>query len=346
MGVLKHESAISALKQAVVLDLSDINKQAAKLRMRAEAKAAEIIAKAETDARQMVQDAKEAFERGQQEGFEDGQSRGMQAGMKQGYDQGLQQGYDEAFQQKFESLQQVQTAWADVIHQWDAYRTRMEVESSEAVTEFALKLAERLVHRVIEVDHTVIVDQVANAFSYILRPMDVAVQINPDDKPILEEAIPNLMGEFRNLKHIELVENKDVTRGGCVVVYGRGEVDAQIETQIERVIDMILPEEPIGAFDNSGVSEMETEQAAPSPDESLQAAMPTEMTEVSDVSNISGIVENHITPEELVMPDLSEDTVYLNEQMMAQSEDLDADHQEQPVVEPVEDESATDPLQG
>ncbi|QQE11190.1 hypothetical protein JD969_17080 [Planctomycetota bacterium] len=263
MGVLKNESALSALKQAVVLDLSDINKQAAKLRMRAEAKAAEIIAKAEADARQLVQDAKSAFERGQQEGFDEGHARGLQGGMKQGYDQGLKQGYDEAFQQQFDSLQQIQTAWSDVIQQWEGYRTRMEVESSEAVTEFALKLAERLVHRVIEVDHTVIVDQVANALSYILRPMDVSIQINSDDRPMLDEALPELMNEFRHLKHIELIENKDITRGGCIVVYGRGEIDGQIETQLERVIDMILPEDPIGEFDNSGVvGEVDAVEAA------------------------------------------------------------------------------------
>ena len=249
MGVLKNKSALSAMKEAVVLDLGDIGMQAAKMRMQAETKAAKIVTEAEVKAKVLVENA-------HNQGYEEGLRKGLQQGEQRGYEEGLQKGYEEAFNSKIESLQQVQVAWGEVMSQWEDYRNRMEVDSSEAVMEFTLKLAERLVHRVIEVDHTVIVDQVANALSYILKPLDVTVQINADDRQILEEAIPELMAEFRHLKHIELVEGKDISRGGCLVQYGRGEIDAQIETQLERVIDMILPEGPIGGVDNSEVSEI------------------------------------------------------------------------------------------
>ncbi|WP_432799455.1 FliH/SctL family protein [Poriferisphaera sp. WC338] len=235
MAILKNNSAMSAMKEAVVLDLGDIGRQAAKLRVQAEGRAAEILSDAQREAQTLVAGAHEI-----------GLQQGKEEGHAEGYPVGLQQGKQEALQLELEKLSQLQTAWADVVGQWDGARSQMEAEARESILEFTLKLAERLVHRVIEVDHTVVVDQVANALSNILRPYDVSVQINPEDRPMLEEALPELMNEFRHLTHVELVDNVEITRGGCTVAYGRGEIDGQIETQLERIIDMILPEEVPG----------------------------------------------------------------------------------------------------
>src|SRR5690606_18935682 len=156
--------------------------------------------------------------------------------------------------------------------QLDGQRRDLEREAKQMVIEFALKVAEKLVHRVIEVDPSVVTDQVAGALAHVLRPLEVIVRLNPEDQPILQEALPDLMDEFQRLEHVKLVEDAEVTRGGCVVTYGEGEIDATIETQIRRVIDLILPDGPTpsepavdvvsGAADVTGI----TEEDEPLPD--------------------------------------------------------------------------------
>lgn len=217
-------------KDAIVLDLGDLGRQAARLRSAAEAKAAQIVSEAEQKAAHLVEGA-------EQRGFE----HGRQAGHEQGLAEGREQGRAEALAAASEELSRIQQAWSDVAGQLDGHRREMDREARQAVLDFALKLSERVVHRVIEVDPTVVVDQVAGALGHVMRPLDVVVRINPQDKPLLEKALPELMSEFRHFEHIHLVDDENVSCGGCTVSYGEGEIDATLEVQMQRIIDLILP---------------------------------------------------------------------------------------------------------
>ncbi len=230
MSVIKAQNSPRFTKDAVVLDLGDLGRQAARLRMVAEDKAGQIITEAEKKAKELVSGAEKI-------GFE----RGREAGYGQGIEAGRVQGRQEALEEAREQLAQLHAAWSDVAGQWDAQTRGMAVEARQVVIEFALKLAERLVHRVIEVDPTVVVDQVAGALALVLRPMDVSVRVNPSELSVLSEALPQLMAEFDHLEHIHLAEDPRVSPGGCIVSYGQGQIDATIEKQIQRVVDLILP---------------------------------------------------------------------------------------------------------
>ncbi len=236
MPLIKATQHSSFPRDAIVLDLSDLSRQAAKLRSAAEVKASRIVADAEREAAALIEGA-------EARGFEQGQVEGFARGVEQGREQGRQ----EALAAASEGLGQLQQAWFDVARQLDGQRRELEREARQMVIEFALKVAEKLVHRVIEVDPTVIVDQVGAALANVLRPLEVIVRVHPDDKPLLEEALPDLMAEFQRLEHVKLTDDVEITRGGCVVTYGEGEVDGTVETQIRRVIDLILPDGPSSA---------------------------------------------------------------------------------------------------
>lgn len=230
MSVIKAHNTVRFTKDAVVLDLGDLGRQAARLRMVAEDKAGQIITQAEKKAKELIAGAEKI-------GFE----RGQQAGYERGLEEGRHRGRQEALEESREQFAQLQAAWSDVAGQWDAQTKGMAVEAREVVIEFALKLAERLVHRVIEVDPTVVVDQVAGALALVLRPMDVSVRVHPSELLVISEALPQLMAEFDHLEHIHLTEDAQVGPGGCIVSYGQGQIDATIEKQIQRVVDLILP---------------------------------------------------------------------------------------------------------
>ena len=73
----------------------------------------------------------------------------------------------------------------------------------------------------------------------MLRPTDVTVSINPADRAALEEAMPRLAAGLPNLTHVRLVDDLGVTRGGCVISYGHGRIDATIETQFDRLVELL-----------------------------------------------------------------------------------------------------------
>lgn len=233
MPLLKSDIQRAAMKEAVVLDLGDLGRQAARLRLQAEGRAESIVAAAEVEARRIKEAAAS-------KGFD----QGLAAGHAEGLARGREEGKAEALSAVSEKVALIQTAWSEAAREWDEHRKLLDRESRQAVLTFAIKMAECLVHRRIATDPTVVLDQVREALSHVLQPYDVSVSVHPDDRPLLEEAMPRLVAEFVQVQHITLVENQQVAPGGCVVSYGQGRIDATIDTQINRIVEMLLPAAP------------------------------------------------------------------------------------------------------
>lgn len=252
MPVLKQYQNTPAMREAIVLDLGDIGAQAARIRASAEAKAARIIAEAQAKSESL---ADQLHDEARKQGYADG--------LEQGISEGHEQGRAQALAEAAEQLRQLTAAWSQVASDWESQRIDMEREARQAVIEFALSAAEKIVHRVIEVDESVVVDQAAQALSMVLSSHDANVRIHPVDRPMLEDALPQLLKELSNLKHISLVEDEAITPGGCVVTFGQGRIDATIERQLQRLIDLILPEPPEIQDDEQPAAETKADTVPP-----------------------------------------------------------------------------------
>lgn len=231
MPILKRQQATPALKDAIVLDLGDVAKQAERIRQQARDQADRMVQEAEQRAHELVEGAEAK-----------GREQGYAAGYEQGLAEGRSQGHAEALEQRKAQLEQFEANWSQALSQWDQQRQAQELEARRGVVELALKVAEKLVHRVVEVDETVVADQLAGALSHVLRALDVSVRVHPEDRPVLEEALPKLTSELSHINHIELIDDETLDRGGCAISFGQGEVDASLETQLQRIVRAMLPD--------------------------------------------------------------------------------------------------------
>ena len=213
------------------MDMGDLRRQAAHLLTRARQEGRQIVEQATHERDNIRAQAHE-------EAFEQGRVEGLDAGLAQG----RQQGRNEAFEQQSQQLQTLETEWCDAVQGWQDQRDQMEREAQQQVVEFAVLFASKLVHRVIEVDENVIADQVAAALEQVMRPFEVTVAIHPDDRSVVERALPDLIARIGGLEQARITDDPAVGRGGCVVRYGEGSIDATIDKQIQRIVELILPE--------------------------------------------------------------------------------------------------------
>ena len=233
MVIIKSEHATTLLKDAIVMDLGDVARQARAIRESAEAKANNLIQEAQAQVESLRRTAHdESAAKGYQEGFD--------KGLEEGRQQGHQAGHQEAVKVAGEALNRIQQAWTDAMQQWDASRQDIERELRRTVVTFAICFAQKIVHRAIEVNPDVVVDQLTEVLSHVLRPMDVVVRVCHEDRAVLEEAMPRLLSDFSLVNHIDLVEDESVSRGGCVVSYGQGQIDASMETQLKRLTELMM----------------------------------------------------------------------------------------------------------
>lgn len=245
MAVIKHQHAAPLLREAIVLDLGDVGRQAARMVAAAEDKARRIVNDSQARANTLMEGAEQ---RGHQQGYEQGLAQGLSDGLAQG----TKQGHDEAHAQASTRLAQLQKNWLTGLTSWEAKQQQFARESRDAAMELALRLTEKIVHRVIEVDPSVVVDQVASALAHVMESAQVIIHICPQDRSLVEESLPQLLAEFSHLTAARLVEDVSITPGGCVVNCGRGSIDGTLETQLSRVVDLIFPQQDEPSQDAAG----------------------------------------------------------------------------------------------
>jgi flagellar biosynthesis/type III secretory pathway protein FliH len=65
--------------------------------------------------------------------------------------------------------------------------------------------------------------------------------INPAQRETLNRELPNLQLGWPNVKHIELTDDPAVAVGGVKITTRHGELDAQIDVQLDRVMADLMP---------------------------------------------------------------------------------------------------------
>ena len=63
----------------------------------------------------------------------------------------------------------------------------------------------------------------------------VTFNVNPDDYDYVEKLRPNLFRNCKEIKSIVVTSDPSVSRGGCLLETPRGNIDATIESKLEKI---------------------------------------------------------------------------------------------------------------
>ncbi len=61
------------------------------------------------------------------------------------------------------------------------------------------------------------------------------LRVNPEDCDYVEELRPEFFAAVKELKALTVTSDPSITRGGCLLESPYGDVDARIETQLEKI---------------------------------------------------------------------------------------------------------------
>lgn len=215
----------------MVLDMSDLGRQAQRLLENARAQANQIIEDAKLKAQSLVDGADER-----------GHARGFERGLIEGREQGKREAYEQALAQWLQQLEQVSASITAAIQDWEQRRDQVMHQATEDVIAFAIEVARRVTHRVIHSDPTVVREQVAAALKLVSRPTAIEIVVHPDQRQLLDKLLPQLIESIASCKHASIREDGTMLAGGCVINTAGGRVDASIETQLTRIAELLMPE--------------------------------------------------------------------------------------------------------
>jgi flagellar assembly protein FliH len=156
----------------------------------------------------------------------------------EGYESGRRAASVEAqerFAPAFEAL-------TEALAQVREMRARVADEVERHAVELGLQVAEKAIAGALETDPARVVDVVRGALRCLVERERVVILVNPEDLEAVRNAADDLVRALGGIEHWEVQEERRVQRGGAMVRSASGEIDARIETKLERAREVLTAE--------------------------------------------------------------------------------------------------------
>ncbi len=227
MGLIKSQNAPATLTP---FSMADIEAAAKRILLRAQTQAEQLLTQAQVESREMK-------ERAFAEGFTDGRL----AGISQGTKDGAAAGHTAAVEEQRANLTKLLAALTGSIQSLDQSRMKLESDGLAEVVKLAVAIARRVTKQQGVIDAGVLQTNLSEAMKLVVHAADVRVAVNPSQKATLADVLPRLQLQWPNLEHVELIEDAALAPGGCRVFTSQGHIDADLDTQLDRIVSELLP---------------------------------------------------------------------------------------------------------
>ena len=241
MPVMKAQQYCPGRESAIVMDLSDLEREAG-----------QIVAHARAEAVRLMTEGRAAAERESHRIREAARDAGFKEGLEAGKVQGKQEGHDEAVAAVTVQLKDLTARWSQSLELLHQHMPTHIADTRTDIVKLALKIAERNTHQTALLNRQIAPAILEEALGMVAAARLVNVHANPIEIESLNKYLPDLLAKLRSIEQVKINADASITPGGSILRFGSGEVDARLETQIKRVADELL-------------ADQETDVAAPAP---------------------------------------------------------------------------------
>lgn len=171
------------------------------------------------------------------------QQEGYRSGFQTGYQDGLRTGQHEIEQER-EAFLADMAAFVARIQQ--AHQKLWE-EAEPQILAFVLEIAQKVVKDDAQVNRQVALSTVRNALRRISAAgtdaHSIRIRVHLDDLQTVRASREDLMTLVDGIRGLEIIEDRRVTAGGCIIETPGSNIDARIETQFDELASLVEEEE-------------------------------------------------------------------------------------------------------
>ncbi len=228
MAVIKAENPIAS--QLGAFSMPDIEKQARAILTSARMRAERLLIEAQ-------QEAEDLKRRAHAEALVEGQK----AGLLKGLEEGRRIGTDQALHEHRQELASVIAALTLAAQEINQSRLLLEVEGKQAVVDLAIAIAGKVTRRLGTLDPQVLLANVDDALRLVVSSVDVRIAVHPSQKSMLAEVLPRISAKWPKFDHLDLIADGTLAPGGCRVFSGGGQIDGDLQLQLDRIAEELIP---------------------------------------------------------------------------------------------------------
>jgi len=171
------------------------------------------------------------------------EDKARQKGYKAGYQQGDQDGRHDAEQTVKQQALAEKTVYqediATFIAHIEAERQRAWDAMEPQIMSMVFDLAKHVIKQEIEVSREVALSVVRNALRRVADAGTLRIRVNAEDLQTIRGKREELLTLVDNIRHVEIIEDRRVGTGGCIIETDNGNIDARIETQLAEAASLL-----------------------------------------------------------------------------------------------------------
>jgi flagellar biosynthesis/type III secretory pathway protein FliH len=154
----------------------------------------------------------------------------------EGYAEGRNAGHQEGLAQTTAAA----LAMGEALRELHEMRGQMAEEMERDAVELALALANKIVAGALDAQPERVIDVVRGALRRLADRRQIVVLVDPDDLEVVSGAVGELRAQAGGIELCDVQADRRVGRGGAVVRTAEGEIDATVETQLQRARELML----------------------------------------------------------------------------------------------------------
>jgi flagellar assembly protein FliH len=208
---------------------ADLEREARQMHDRADAEARQIVQQAQAHAREIAEQAG-------QDGYRTGLAEGHQAGLRQI----RAEAHEAVLRETRERLDQLLQALTAGLAEFERSKRRLISLAEAGLIELAVSIAQRVCKLAVQGSANAAWANARYLLEAVQHTEDLELRVNPAEYELLRDVAADVLQHAERLKHVEVLADEAVEPGGCVLSTRDGQVDASIETQLQRIAEAIL----------------------------------------------------------------------------------------------------------
>ncbi len=156
----------------------------------------------------------------------------------EGHAEGLAQGREDGLAEARSAALALQHALTEAVQ----LRELLTEETERDAVALALALAAKILAGALEVQPERVLDTVRGALRRVAERRRITVLVDPADLLLVSAAIAELGAQVGGVEHCDVQADRRIGRGGAIVRTLESEVDATVETQLERAREVVQAE--------------------------------------------------------------------------------------------------------
>ena len=155
---------------------------------------------------------------------------------EQGFKQGEKDGQEIGSMKLEKNLDRIEQICQDL----DSYHQTFVHQHEKEILSLVAAIAGKVVKAHVELEPETVKSSVMEALSAASDWQEVTIRVDPSDFEFLDEMRPEFFEKVNTLRSINIVPDSSIEKGGCVASADFGEVDAKIESRLEKITQAMM----------------------------------------------------------------------------------------------------------